>query len=162
MPPGRPGPIIDRIAFTRLNRGQQGLSWITQSIHISYLYCRGQGGRHLSLQPLPEHGAMSAPLSKPSNGLRLNDPLTGIAYGTPSCQIISVSFIIPLPAHGELLRAIWPLVCAGEVADKASEKSSQQSMLFSGKLFSQIRVGPSSICGIYPHRPSAISAGDMH
>src|SRR5664279_1085652 len=32
---------------------------------------------------------------------------------------------------------------------KTSEKSSQQLMLFSGKLFSQILAGPSNICGIY-------------
>ena len=66
----------------------------------------------------PEHGAMSAPLSKPSYGMRFNDSFTGVANGAPPGQVLPIGFIISLPANGELLRTIRPLVCAGKVADK--------------------------------------------
>ena len=39
------------------------LHWVTQSIHVSYLDCIGEGGRHISLQLLPQHTAMTAPLA---------------------------------------------------------------------------------------------------
>ena len=49
IPPGWPGTAIAGIPLTRLNRVQQGLSWITQSITIRNPDGLGQGGRHLPL-----------------------------------------------------------------------------------------------------------------
>src|SRR5664279_382342 len=105
---------------------------------------------------------MSASLGKPSYGLRLDDPFTGVAHGAPSCQVFSVSFIIPLPAHGQLLRTIRPLVSAGEVADESVREIQPAINAFlwqiiqpdSGRTFQHLRY--------IPHRPPAISARDVH
>ena len=61
---------------------------------------------------------MPASLGEPGYGLRLDDSFAGIAQCTPSCEVFPISFIVPLPTHGQLLRTVRPLVCAGEVTDE--------------------------------------------
>ena len=63
--------------------------------------------------------ASSAPTAKPSNGLCLYHPFTGVPCSVPSGQIIPVCFIWALHAQSELLRPVWPLIGAAEVAHES-------------------------------------------
>jgi hypothetical protein len=47
---------------------------------------------------LPQHGAMSAPLSKPHDDLRLYNSFTGIAHRAQPSEVVMVCLIISLPA----------------------------------------------------------------
>ena len=121
-----------------------------------------QGGRHLPLQLLPEHGAVSAPLGKPRYGLRLHNSFTGIANCTPPGQVIPVSFIIPLLAHRKLLRTIRSLVCAGEVANKCFFKVQPAINTALSQVVQPNPGWPLQHLRDVPHRPSAVSSRDMH
>ena len=68
VPPGRSSSVVALKLLTRLHRVQQRLRGITQCITVRDPDCLSQGGRHLPLQLLPQHAAMSASLSKPCNG----------------------------------------------------------------------------------------------
>jgi hypothetical protein len=59
---------------------------------------------------------MPAALRKPTDGLSFDHSFTGVSHGTPPHQVIPVNLIISLPAHRQLPRSVWPLVCVGEVA----------------------------------------------
>jgi hypothetical protein len=57
-------------------------------------------------------------MSEPHEGLLLHNSFTGIAQCTPPGQVIMVGLIHSLPAIGQLLRTVRPLVCTGEVLHK--------------------------------------------
>jgi hypothetical protein len=64
---------------------------------------------------LPQHGAMPASMSEPHDGLLLHDSFAGIVQRAPPGQVVPIGLIHSLPAVSQLLRAVRPLVCTGEV-----------------------------------------------
>lgn len=58
---------------------------------------------------------MSASIGEPADGLRVLHSFTGVPSLSPPSQPISVSLVLSLLTICQVLRAIWPPVCAGEV-----------------------------------------------
>ena len=154
--------IIRLIPSAWLCRHQRWLCRVTESVHIGDLDGFCQSCRHLSLQLLPEHAAMSTSLRKPSNGLRLHNTLARVAKVTPSCQIIPICFIEPLLAHGQLLGPVWPLVGAGEVADESIFKIEPAIYAVLGQVIEPDPCWTLQHLRYIPHSPTAIPAVGVH
>jgi hypothetical protein len=92
------GTTIVALMFPLTCRGKCGLHGISQCVTISDLDCLSQCGQHIPLESLPQHGAMSAPLSKPHDDLRLFNSFTGIAHHVPPSEVVMVYLIISLSA----------------------------------------------------------------
>ena len=136
--------------------------WIAQSIHISNPDSFGQSGRHFPLQLLPKHAAVTAALGEPRDGLLIYHTFTGIAHLAPSCQVLSVGFILPLLAICQLLRAVWPRISAGEVGDESLGKIEPA---IDGILRQVIQPEPRRTfqhLRYVPHSLATVSAGDIH
>ena len=107
--------ILARLARLRRFSLNRRLHWVSQCVAICHTYHFCQSYQHVPLQLLPQRRTSSAPIAKPSNGLCLDYPLTGVPCGLPPGQVIPVCFIGALHAQSELLRPVWPPVRAAEV-----------------------------------------------
>jgi hypothetical protein len=95
-----PGTTVVPLILRLTLRVKCGLHWVPQRITVSNLYWLGQSGWHISLETLPQHGVVPAPLSKPHDSLRLYNSFTGIAQRAPPSEVVTVCLIVSLPAVG--------------------------------------------------------------
>jgi hypothetical protein len=105
---------------------------------------------------------MPAPLSKPSDGLRLYNSFTGIVHRAPTSEVVMVGLVVPLPIVCQLLRAVGSLVCAGEVGDELLLKVYPTIDTALWQIIQPYPGWPFKYLWHTAHRPSEVSPGNVH